>query len=85
MRQTIPFIDGGFDTMPGQMSTILYRLQANPDQRSILEHEIEEVLDNKLENIDYDKLSNMIRLKYFIQECQRIDGIATLNFNQQVY
>ena len=27
----------------------------------------------------------MIRLKYFILECQRIDGIATLNFNQRVY
>lgn len=51
------------------MSTILYWLQANPTQRTILEQEIEQVLDNKLENIDYDKLSNMIRLKYFIQEC----------------
>ena len=56
MKQTIPFIDGGFDTMPGQMSTILYWLHANPTERLKLEQEIEEIIENKLENIDYEKL-----------------------------
>nr|XP_033323895.1 cytochrome P450 9e2-like [Megalopta genalis] len=76
INNAFSFYFGGYDSVASQASLIMYNLLANPDCLTILQQEIDKVLEDTKGQVTYEAISGMEYMDAVVNETMRLFPIA---------